>query len=66
MTDSANTAAQKVVAAFLTAALTGHTTRQQVAAAIRAAADEVKHHWDGMECVDYLCSIAAELENPQP
>jgi hypothetical protein len=32
------------------------------AAALRAAADRVYHHWDGAECVDYLCSIAAELE----
>jgi len=33
-----------------------------IAAALRAAADQVHHHWDGMECVDYLCAIAAELE----
>jgi hypothetical protein len=33
-----------------------------LAGALRAAADQVNHHWDGMECVDYLCSIAAELE----
>ena len=32
------------------------------AAALRAVADQVHHHWDGMECVDYLCAIAAELE----
>ena len=33
-----------------------------LAAALRAAADQVHHHWDGAECVDYLCAIAAELE----
>jgi hypothetical protein len=33
-----------------------------IAGALRAAADQVHHHWDGMECVDYLCAIAAELE----
>jgi hypothetical protein len=35
---------------------------KRVAAALRAAADQVHHHWDGMECVDYLCAIATELE----
>jgi hypothetical protein len=35
---------------------------RSVAAALRAAADRVYHHWDGADCVDYLCSIAAELE----
>lgn len=34
-----------------------------IAGALRAAADQVEHHWDGMECVDYLCAIAAELED---
>jgi hypothetical protein len=34
----------------------------RLAAALRAVADQVHHHWDGMECVDYLCAIAAELE----
>lgn len=33
-----------------------------IAGALRAAADQVEHHWDGMECVDYLCAIAAEME----
>jgi hypothetical protein len=37
-------------------------SREIAAAALRAAADQVHHHWDGMECVDYLCAIAAELE----
>jgi hypothetical protein len=36
--------------------------RSDVAAALRAVADQVCHHWDGAECVDYLCAIAAELE----
>ena len=36
--------------------------RAHAAAALRAAADQVHHHWDGMECVDYLCAIATELE----
>jgi hypothetical protein len=36
--------------------------RLAIAAALRAAVDQVYHHWDGMECVDYLCTIAAELE----
>ena len=34
-----------------------------VAAALRAAADQVCHEWDGMECVDHLVAIAAELES---
>lgn len=34
-----------------------------IAGALRAAADQVPHHWDGMECVDCLCAIAAELED---
>lgn len=38
----------------------------QVAAALRAAADQVEHHWDGMECVDHLQAIAAELEGAAP
>lgn len=33
-----------------------------LAAALRAAADRVEHHWDGMECVDHLQAIADELE----
>ena len=33
-----------------------------IVAALRVAADQVKHHWDGMECVDLLQAIAAELE----
>lgn len=37
--------------------------RWYLAAALRAAADRVEHHWDGTECVDYLCAIAAELES---
>ncbi len=36
--------------------------RRGLAAALRATADQVNHHWDGMECVDYLCAIANELE----
>ncbi len=36
--------------------------RSGLVAALRAAADQVYHHWDGMECVDYLCAIADELE----
>ena len=38
------------------------TRRRQLAAALRASADQVNHHWDGMECVDYLCAVANELE----
>ena len=37
-------------------------TQHVIAAALRALADQVHHHWDGMECVDHLCAIAAELE----
>ena len=33
-----------------------------IAAALLAVADQVEHHWDGMECVDHLQAIAAELE----
>lgn len=36
--------------------------KQCIAAALRAAADQMEHHWDGMECVDHLQAIAAELE----
>ena len=38
--------------------------RQQIAAALRAAADHVEHHWDGFECVDCLCGLADELDPP--
>jgi len=62
MTDPAKTAAQAVLAA-MHRSYDHEPTRRAIAAGIlRAAADGVKHHWDGMECVDYLCSIAAELE----
>lgn len=33
-----------------------------IAAALRAAADQVDHHWDGAECVDHLVALANELE----
>lgn len=33
-----------------------------IAAALRAVADRIEHHWDGAECVDHLQAIAAELE----
>ena len=36
-----------------------------IVAALRAAADQVEHHWDGMECVDHLQAIAAELERTE-
>jgi hypothetical protein len=36
--------------------------RENVAAALRAAADHVDHDWSGFNCVDALCEIAAELE----
>lgn len=62
-------AAQSVVVA----ATNGNTNvindpvyRQCIAAALRAAADQVQHHWDGMECVDHLQVIAAELEGVTP
>jgi hypothetical protein len=32
------------------------------AAALRAAADQVHHHWDGAECVDHLVALANALE----
>jgi len=34
----------------------------QVAAVLRAAADQVDHHWDGAECVDHLVALANSLE----
>lgn len=40
--------------------------RASTVAALRAAADGVQHHWDGMECVDHLQAIAAELEGATP
>jgi hypothetical protein len=59
-------AAQQVLDAFMDSPVDAgnyYATRsRQIAAALRAAADQVHHHWDGMECVDYLCAIAAELE----
>lgn len=54
--------------AVMIAATNGNTNvvndpvyRQCIAAALRAAAESIKHHWDGMECVDYLQALAAEL-----
>jgi hypothetical protein len=32
-----------------------------LAAALRALADQIEHHWDGAECVDYVQRLAAEL-----
>jgi hypothetical protein len=55
-------AAQAVLAAMHRSYDHEPTRRAIAAEVLRAAADGVKHHWDGMECVDYLCSIAAELE----
>jgi len=59
-------AAQAMLDAFLgdckNTGLQMDDLRENVAAALRAVADQVHHHWDGMECVDYLCAIAAELE----
>ena len=36
--------------------------RLAIAAALRAAADQVDHHWDGAECVDHLVALANALE----
>jgi len=33
------------------------------AAALRAAADQVNHHWNGLECVDDLLAIELEGGN---
>mgnify|MGYP003350570154 CR=1 FL=1 len=34
-----------------------------IAAALRAVANQVNHEWDGMECIDHLVAIASELED---
>ena len=34
----------------------------QLAAALRAAADHIDHDWSAFNCVDALCEIATELE----
>ena len=48
------------------AAITSYE-RRGIAAAIRAAADQIEHHWDGAECVDHLQAIASELAgDPNP
>lgn len=65
MTDTTplSPAAQAVLDAFISKTGEGHRHQSgALAAVLRAAADQVHHHWDGMECVDYLCAIAAELE----
>jgi hypothetical protein len=73
MTDLSSPAAQAVLSAWAkpvdvdrSLVINGQAlefqARGALAAALRAAADQVHHHWDGMECVDHLCAIAAELE----
>jgi hypothetical protein len=64
MSQSLSPAAQAVLDEVLYRMSAGESdsyARWIAAAALRAAADRVEHHWDGMECVDYLCAIAAEL-----
>ncbi len=53
-------AAQAVLSPFLGATPTPGV--QELAAALRAAADYINHDWSGFNCVDALCEIAAELE----
>jgi hypothetical protein len=59
MTEPLSPAASAVRHAALYA---GPELEGRIAAALRAVADQVNHHWDGMECVDELLAIAAELE----
>ena len=58
-------AAQAVLDAYENSPQTGFCLGEQkaLAAALRALADQVCHEWDGMECVDHLVAIAAELES---
>lgn len=39
-----------------------HHQREAIAAALRAAADNLDHDWSAFNCVDALYEIAAELE----
>jgi hypothetical protein len=48
--------------AVLDAYRSSHLSINNLAAALRAAADHVDHDWSGFNCVDALCEIAAELE----
>jgi hypothetical protein len=54
-------AAQAVLTAYNQRELATKRTTA-IAAALRAAADQVDHHWDGAECVDHLIALANELE----
>ena len=63
MTKPLSPAAQAVLDALPGAPHLQMVNRAYAAAALRAAADQVEHHWDGMECVDHLQAIAAELED---
>lgn len=45
----------------ITASPAPPTTDDIAAAALWAAAESIEHHWDGMECVDHLQALAAEL-----
>jgi hypothetical protein len=59
-------AAQAVLDAFLGdceyTGLQMDDLRENVAAALRAAADHIDHDWSAFNCVDALYEIAAELE----
>jgi hypothetical protein len=48
--------------AVLDAYRSSHLSINNLAAALRAAADHIDHDWSGFNCVDALCEIAAELE----
>jgi hypothetical protein len=55
-----SSAAQAVITASNCAG--SRIVQLHIAAALRAAADQVDHHWDGAECVDHLIALANELE----
>ena len=54
-------AAQAVLDAYRST----HLSINNLAAALRAAADHIDHDWSGFNCVDALYEIAEELEGAQ-
>jgi hypothetical protein len=60
MTEPLSPAAQAVLDGFR--AVPTLMDGPSIAGALRAAADQVDHHWDGAECVDHLIALANELE----
>jgi hypothetical protein len=49
--------------AVLNAYRASHLSINNLAAALRAAADHIDHDWSAFNCVDALYEIAAELDD---